>query len=59
LAMDIPKNQGERIANIPRPFIDYIRGLSDERVSPEEGRVSVEMVLAAYASAKTGKRINI
>jgi len=59
LAMDIPKNQGERIANIPRPFIDYIRGLSDERVSPEEGRVSVEMVLAAYASAKTGKRIKI
>lgn len=59
LAMDIPKSQGERIAAIPRPFINYIRGLTDECVSPEEGRVSVEMVLAAYESAKTGKRIKI
>jgi len=57
LAMDIPRGQGERIAGIPRPFIDYIRGLSDERVSPEEGRISVEMVLAAYQSAEQGKRI--
>lgn len=59
LAMDIPHGQGERIAAIPRPFINYIRGLTDERVSPEEGRVSVEMVLAAYESAKTGKRVKI
>ena len=55
--MDIPKGQGERIAAIPRPFINYIRGLSDERVSPEEGRVSVEMILSAYQSAKEGRRI--
>lgn len=59
LAMDIPNSQGERIGAIPRPFINYIRGLTDERVSPEEGRVSVEMVLAAYESAKTGKRVKI
>ena len=55
--MDIPRGQGERIAAIPRPFINYIRGLSDERVSPEEGRVSVEMILGAYQSAKEGRRI--
>ena len=55
--MDIPKGQGERIAAIPRPFINYIRGLSDERVSPEEGRVSVEMILGAYQSAKEGIRV--
>ena len=55
--MDIPKSQGERIAAIPRPFIDYIRGRIDERVSPEEGRVSVEMVLGAYQSAREGRRI--
>ena len=59
LALSIPKSQGDRIAAIPRPFINYIRGLTDERVSPEEGRVSVEMVLAAYKSAKTGKRVKI
>lgn len=57
--MDIPANQGERIGNIPRPFIDYIRGRTDERVSAEEGRVSVEMVLAAYESAQTGKRVKL
>ncbi|MBT4137767.1 MAG: Gfo/Idh/MocA family oxidoreductase [Candidatus Latescibacteria bacterium] len=58
-AMDIPNAQGERIAAIPRPFVNYIRSLTEERVSPEEGRVSVEMVLAAYESAKTGKRVKI
>ena len=57
LPMDIPENQGERIAAIPRPFVDYIRGLSEERVSAEEGRVSVEMVLGAYLSAKEGRRV--
>ena len=55
--MAIPDSQGDRIAGIPRPFIDYIRGLSDERVPPEEGRVSVEMVLGAYRSAREGKRV--
>lgn len=55
--MDIPKGQGERIAGIPRPFVNYIRGLTDERVSPEEGRVSVEMILGAYESAKEGRRV--
>ncbi|MDA0710189.1 MAG: Gfo/Idh/MocA family oxidoreductase [bacterium] len=59
LKMEIPGSQGERIAAIPRPFINYIQGLSDERVSPDAGRVSVEMVLAAYESAKTGRRIAI
>ena len=55
--MDIPSGQGERIAGIPRPFINYIRGLTNERVSPKEGRVSVEMILGAYQSAKTGTRV--
>ena len=55
--MDIPRGQGERIAGIPRPFINYIRGLTEERVSPEEGRVSVEMVLAGYQSCAEGRRI--
>lgn len=56
--MAIPKSQGDRIAAVPRPFIDYLRGISDERVSPEEGRISIEMVLGAYQSAQEGKRVN-
>ncbi|MCZ6632166.1 MAG: Gfo/Idh/MocA family oxidoreductase [bacterium] len=55
--MHIPKGQGERISAVPRPFIDYIRGLTDERISPEEGKVSVEMILAAYQYAREGRRI--
>lgn len=53
----IPVSQGERIAGVPRPFIDYVRGLSEEHVSAEEGRISVEMVLGAYLSARRGRRI--
>ena len=43
--LPIPASQGERISAVPRPFIDYVRGLSDEHVSAEEGRKSVEMIL--------------
>jgi predicted dehydrogenase len=55
--LPIPANQGERIAAIPRPFIDYVRGLTDETVSAEEGKKSVEMVLGAYRSAQAGRRV--
>ena len=55
----IPSSQGERIAAVPRPFIDYIRGLTDETISAEQGRKSVEMVLGAYRSAAEGRRITL
>ena len=55
--LPIPDSQGERIGAIPRPFVDYIKGLTDLRVSAEDGRKSVEMVLGAYASAASGQRI--
>ena len=57
--LPIPKSQGERIAAVPRPFVDYLKGESNQRVSAEEGRKSVEMVLAAYESAKSGRRVAI
>ena len=53
--LPIPASQGERIAAVPRPFIDYVRGLSDEHVSAEEGRKSVEMILGRISRrAKAG-----
>ena len=55
--LDIPAGQGERIAAVPRPFIDYLKGVTDEHVSAEEGKKSVEMVLGAYRSAAEGRRI--
>jgi predicted dehydrogenase len=56
--LGIPASQRDRLAAVPRPFIDYVRGLSDETVSAEEGRVSVEMVLGAYRSMAEGRRID-
>jgi predicted dehydrogenase len=53
----IPASQGDRIAAVPRPFVDYLRGLTNEHVSAEAGRVSVAMVLGAYRAAKEGRRV--
>lgn len=57
--LPVPASQGERIAAVPRPFIDYVLGLSDEHVSAEEGRKSVEMILGAYRSAREGRRVSL
>lgn len=57
--LPIPKSQGERIAAVPRPFVDYVRGLTDSTITAYEGRKSVEMVLAAYQSASQGRRIDL
>jgi len=56
--LPIPKSQAERIAAVPRPFIDYVRGLIAETISAEAGRKSVEMVLGAYRSMREGRRIS-
>jgi len=56
--LPIPNGQRDRLAAVPRPFIDYVRGLTDETISAEEGRVSVEMVLGAYRSMAEGRRID-
>jgi predicted dehydrogenase len=52
-----PHDHGRRIAAIPRPFIDYILGVSDESISACEGKASVEMVIGAYESARSGTRV--
>lgn len=58
LGIAIPNNHGERISGVPRPFIDCLINDTEPDVSVEAGRVSVEMVLGAYRSAKEGKRIS-
>jgi predicted dehydrogenase len=57
--LPIPNSQRDRLANIPRPFVDYVRGLTDDTIGPEEGRASVEMVLGAYRSMAKGRRIDL
>ncbi len=55
--LPIPASQAERLMAVPRPFIDYVRGLTDQTISAEVGRVSVEMLIGAYRSAAEGRRI--
>jgi len=57
LGLPIPAGQGERIAAVARPFIDALRS-GRPMCSASDGRVSVEMCLAAYRSAETGRRVS-
>ncbi len=52
----IPAGHGERIAGVARPFIEALKA-GEPICSAADGRQSVEMVLAAYESAATGRRI--
>ncbi len=57
LGIPIPASHGERIAGVPRAFIDCLQQDIAPDVTAADGRVSVEMVLAAYQSAQTGQRV--
>jgi len=57
LGIPIPSSHGERIASVPRSFIDMLRDGTQPSITAEDGRVSVEMVLGAYQSAKEGRRV--
>ncbi|NLV73923.1 MAG: Gfo/Idh/MocA family oxidoreductase [Chloroflexi bacterium] len=51
-----PAGHGERIAGVTRPFINALKA-GVPMCTAQEGRISIEMVLAAYRSAETGQRI--
>jgi predicted dehydrogenase len=57
LGIPIPRSHGERIAGVPRAFIDCLQNDTEPPVTAQDGRVSVEMVLGAYQSAREGRRI--
>lgn len=52
----VPAGHGERIAGVARPFVDALKA-GIPMCSAKEGRLSVEMCLAAYHSAEMGRRI--
>ncbi|HZP84437.1 MAG TPA: Gfo/Idh/MocA family oxidoreductase [Chthonomonadaceae bacterium] len=56
LGLPTPASHGERIAGVARPFIDALKA-GTPLCTAEEGRLSVEMCLAAYRSAETGQRV--
>ena len=49
--------QRSRIQAVPRPAIDYLRGIAPPIATAEEGKVCIEMILAAYQSAREGRRV--
>jgi len=57
IRIPIPASQGERIAAVPRPFIDCLKQGTAPNATAEDGRVSVEMMLGAYRAAKEGRRV--
>lgn len=57
LGIPIPKSHGVRIAGVPRAFIDCLKYDTAPPTTAQDGRVSVEMVLAAYQSAREGRRV--
>ncbi len=56
LGLPLVAGQGDRIAGVARPFVDAFKA-GKPMCTAEEGRVSIEMVLASYRSAATGRRV--
>jgi predicted dehydrogenase len=55
----IPRSHGERIAAVARPWIDTLKAGAPPTATARDGRVSVAMCLAAYESARTGRRVSL
>lgn len=55
--LPIPATHGERIAAVPRPWIDRLLSDAPPECDAEGGRVSTLMCLAAYESSRQGRRI--
>jgi len=53
----LPQNHGARISAVPRDWIDNLKNNLPPTASARDGKVSVEMCLAAYESAVTGQRV--
>jgi predicted dehydrogenase len=53
----VPSTHYERLKAVPRPWIDNMKNSAPPGVSARDGKVSVEMCLAAYQSAREGKRV--
>jgi predicted dehydrogenase len=52
-----PASHGARIHGVVEPAVSFLKGERGPIADAREGRISTEMVLAAYASSKEGRRI--
>jgi predicted dehydrogenase len=59
IMVPVPKSHGERIAAVPRPWIDMLKSGGAASCDARGGRVSAAMCLGAYESAATGRRVRL
>jgi predicted dehydrogenase len=52
-----PDNHGKRIAGLAGPIAEFLHGSRPPIATVEEGRTSLEMVLACYVSTAEGRRV--
>ena len=57
--IDTPPGHGHRIAAVARPAVEFLLGQREPIATAEEGRANIEMLLAAYESAATGRRVEL
>ena len=53
----VPPSPYERLKAVPRPWLDSLQNGAPPSVSARDGKVSVEMCVAAYQSAREGRRV--
>jgi predicted dehydrogenase len=54
-----PAGHGERIAGLAQPLAEFLAGRRPPIATAEEGRTALQMTLACYESARTGRRVRI
>ena len=57
--LPVPASQGERIAAVPRGWIDRLQNNQPPLANAVDGKVSIVMCEAAYESARSGSRIGL
>lgn len=53
----VPSSHGDRIAAVPRPWVDSLIQETPPAATGRDGRVALEMILGAYRSAEEGRRV--
>ena len=57
--LEAPPAHGSRIAFLAQPLLDFLKGKRNPVATADEGRTALQMILASYESAATGRRIEI
>ena len=52
-----PGGQADRIRNVPRPWVDSLIQETPPHATAQDGRIATGMILGAYQSAETGRRV--